>query len=600
MKKIKNYKGFTLIEIIVCISLISIICVITFVSISKSNNSKIEKFYSQFDDALEVYLSTHSEIYDNIYNNVEGAVITLNALKNEGLISDDIIDPETDSIIDYENKYYLLSDAVLLSNVENLEEGIEQCDGMVEISVLKSWETLKDKVDTSDVIYICPKNESDINNETSNTTELEERVSKLETILQRMSMNDKNYVIFDVNSDTSKLAYFPNNAGNNDSQDYNDIWRIVTNKNSSSDYTLMYNQNINTNYSSLFPTVNDIISYDSKSLTKFTKNVAKSYSDCKNGIYISDEVYSVSAASLGNYYSFDSDSDLGYIQNLYKVGDKYYKSLSSYSYNCYYLPNAIEDVDNYITKEYSFLKKGSSYDSYYFSGTGRYSLDLFYNTNNLDYISMFDLRDRNPFKDDLYGAINSNLKSHIKQTKNSYKYSLISSTNTLIQSNDNSFNSTYFRSLTKDEVNKNQSWLSTFTIPIGLYISDQYEVSDLAYLDKVVSSYKYTPIALYYVYSSYGEITYKATNIVRAYKSSTIGGDSSRLYISSRNPSYYLTNAKYNPVIDLENVTLITNINNYSSNYKTKRSSCTNADLGTYDCPYLLKIGSYYSDGTTN
>lgn len=550
---------------------------------------------------MEVYLSTHNEVYDNIHDNVEGAVVTLNVLKNEGLISDNIIDPETDSIIDYENKYYVLSDAVLLSNEENSEEeGTELCDGMVEISVLKSWETLKDKVDTDDVIYICPKNGSGKISETTDSKELEERVSKLETILQRMNINDKNHVIFDVNSDTSKLAYFPDNAENNEYKDYNDIWRIVTNKNSSNEYTLMYNQPISTNYSSLFPKVSDIINYDSSTLKEYTKNVANSYSDCKNKKYISEKVYSINAAALGDYYSVDEDGDLGFIQNLYKVGDSYYKSLNSYDYSCSYLSTKIDDIDTYVLNgaEYSYLKKDSSYNSYYFSDNS-YSLSLINEKNYLDYISIFDLRDNNPFKDNLYETINTNFKSYMKKTSNSYRYSLISSTNTLIQKNDNSFNSTYFRTLTKDEVNKNQSWLSSFSIPIGLYISDYYDISEISYINKIAKSYKYTPIPLYYVYSTYGEIVYQSTNIVRAYRSETICGNSSSIYLCG-GTSYYLKNAKYNPIIDLKNVALLTNINNYSTNYKTKRPTCTNDDLGTYECPYLLKIGSYFSDGTTN
>ena len=38
----------------------------------------------------------------------------------------------------------------------------------------------------------------------------------------------------------------------------------------------------------------------------------------------------------------------------------------------------------------------------------------------------------------------------------------------------------------------------------------------------------------------------------------------------------------------------MTNINNYPESYKT---ACATATLGSADCPYIIKIGSYYSNG---
>lgn len=603
MFKIKNKdkKGFTLIEIIVCISLITIIGVSTTFIIIKSNAKKEQKllnrYASTFDNALEVYLSNHQEITDNIDNYANAAAITLEVLKNDGLIEDDLG-------INYKENYYLLSNAQLLSKDETLDVECDNDDvNVVSIEIFKNWD-LKE-VDGSKVIYVCPKNTgSDNSNSNNDTKELEDRISKLETIIQRMNFNDNNFVIFDVETDNSKIAYFPENASNNETEDYNDIWRIVTNSSNSSNYTLMYNQNISTNYKSLFPKVSDIEEYDSDllidtSTQKHKYNYATSYANCKNESYINDKVYSLSAAVLGQWYGFDGD--LGKIQGLYKTGNDYYKSISySNTNNCYYLTNKLDDVDAYIEQDlgYSYLKKDSSFIPYYFSKNSNYILDLVTVKNNLDYISMFDLRDTNPFKDALYNSINSNLKSSLIKTKKSYRYSLISSTNSLISQSDNSFNSTYLRTLTKDEVEKNKSWLSTFSIPIGLYVESWYDISDISYINDVVGAAKYSPIGLYYVYSSYGEITYNSSYVVNSYKSDTIGGNSSNIYISSHNPSYYVRTAKYYPVIDIKDATLITNINNYSTNYKNKRPTCTNDKLGTQECPYLLKLGNYYSDGT--
>ena len=606
MKRKKNNRGFTIIEIIVCISLISIIGIGMTIIIVKNNEKKeqkiLNKYETTFDNALEVYLSNHEEISNNLNTNAKAAAVTLEVLKNDGLIAEDLD-------IDYKNNYYLLSNAKLLSADENTSN-VECDNNVVPIEVFKKWDLSEDD-DGKRVIYICPNNDDSSNNTTSaDTKDLEERVSKLETLLQRMNMNDKNYVIFDVESDNSQLAYFPDNEDNNEYGDYNDIWRIVENASSSNNYTLMYNQSISTNYSSLFPKVSDIEDYTKDSSNKLlveetqTKyKYAKTYTDCENSNFITEKVYSLNAGVLGNYYSFDSDGDLGNIQGLYKIGTDYYTSAKYYSTTkCYYFTTKLDNVDAYIAQnlEYSYLKKDSPYKSYYFSNNGDDALNLVNETSGLDYISMFDLNETNPFKDALKKAINSNFINNLKESSNSYSYSLITSTNSLIGRNDNGYNSTYLRTLTKQEVDNNKSWLSTFTVPIGLYYSSGYDISELSHLNTIVTSYKYTPKELYYVYSSYGEITYKSTYVVKAYKSSTIYASGDTIGLTKLNPSYSLLNAKYNPVIDLKNATLLTNINNYSYNYKTKRSSCTNDQLGTYECPYLLKIGNYFSDGTTS
>ncbi len=164
-----NKKGYTLLEIIIVLGIITIIGVGSIVGVNIVNNKKIEKFYDKFDDALSVYLETHNEVYTNLKENVEGSVITLEVLKNEGLISDNLIDPEGNKI-DYENNYYVLSSAKLLDNEEDEEESTDVCEGQVSIEVIKSWETLKDKVDTGNVIYICPKNsDNDDSTNTNNT-----------------------------------------------------------------------------------------------------------------------------------------------------------------------------------------------------------------------------------------------------------------------------------------------------------------------------------------------------------------------------------------------------------------------------------------------
>ena len=139
-------KGFTLIEIIVVIVLLSVIGVGTSIAVIKVNDKQeqdvLVKNEKDFKNALDVYLTNHNEVINNINNNSEGAVISLELLKNEGLISDKLD-------INYKDNYYIVIKA-LLSN-KNLEE---ECENSIGLNTIASW--VKDE-DSSKVLYFCPK-----------------------------------------------------------------------------------------------------------------------------------------------------------------------------------------------------------------------------------------------------------------------------------------------------------------------------------------------------------------------------------------------------------------------------------------------------------
>ncbi len=111
-------------------------------------------------------------------------------------------------------------------------------------------------------------------------------------------------------------------------------------------------------------------------------------------------------------------------------------------------------------------------------------------------------------------------------------------------------------------------------------------------------------VTLRYVYSLYGELSKSDNDIVSYYRSgesTTITSSGSRTSLSSGSTSYSINTARYNPVIDLKDATLLSSYESYSSSYKNKYSSCDSSKLGSYDCPYLLKFtNGYYSDGTNS
>lgn len=148
-----NKKGFTLIEIIVCIALITTISITTSIIVFNKNKNEqtlLEKYSNSFKNALEVYLSDNNEITYNIKNNAKAAVVTLEVLKNEGLIEKNI------KGIDYKNNYFLLSNALLLDE-KNTNTDCE--NDVISVEVFAKWD-LEKNANGKKVIYVCPKNSS--------------------------------------------------------------------------------------------------------------------------------------------------------------------------------------------------------------------------------------------------------------------------------------------------------------------------------------------------------------------------------------------------------------------------------------------------------
>lgn len=182
----KNKRGFTLIEIIICISLIVIIGVSATVVVLKANKTReisiLKANEKKLENALQVYVSNHKEITTNLNNNAKAALVTLETLKNEGLIKDDMK-------VDYKENYFMLSNAVLAP------AGKFDCENnVIGIEVFKKWD-LKE-LDGSKVIYICPRD----NGVSSNNaiTNKEDYVAKGENPKNFVKINERLWRIVEI------------------------------------------------------------------------------------------------------------------------------------------------------------------------------------------------------------------------------------------------------------------------------------------------------------------------------------------------------------------------------------------------------------------
>ena len=139
-------KGFTLIEIIVCIALISVIGVGSFIGIKivdkKILKDKLDQITDQAVQAAQIYLETNNVAYNQLYNNQNGVSLPLKLLVNEGLL--DISNTKLDDS-DLENQY-----VVTFLGGSGSSENCEQ------ITTTTSWSN-------NQPIYLCMRSDGTSN-----------------------------------------------------------------------------------------------------------------------------------------------------------------------------------------------------------------------------------------------------------------------------------------------------------------------------------------------------------------------------------------------------------------------------------------------------
>lgn len=97
-----NRKGFTLIEIIMCVALIAVIGIVVGVNSDKIfGNDKDEKHVATtIISAAEVYAEGNRGIVQPLYEEKGFVILTIKQLKDEGLLDDDLTDEEGNNIAD--------------------------------------------------------------------------------------------------------------------------------------------------------------------------------------------------------------------------------------------------------------------------------------------------------------------------------------------------------------------------------------------------------------------------------------------------------------------------------------------------------------------
>lgn len=542
-------RGFTLIEIIICIALIAIIgTTMTFVVINSNKNKQIKILENNnkiLENALEVYLEKHEEIQTNLENSAKGAVVTLEVLKNEGLI-----DEKQFKGIELKKNYFFLSYS-MLDNKPNTD-----CDNnVIPLSIVESW-----KVDTDKVVYICPRTDSgsggDNGSDDENKSSIINQYGNSGYYIAKGS-NPNNWVKFEVTAGNSNtdLAYFPNDEDK-------DLWRIVS-IDENGGIKLVYNKDVKANNQLIYTNYNgNDKNYEDVTIFDTTEPSVKRLSDLRTYLELDGRIFSAYCDININkcFYPYKIDRvKRGPYRYQFKA---FYKLKTSYNYTlsnerCIKGSNNKKYLDcnygsNKSTFRYSSLNGWNIMDLYddgiYNNDEYKENTKLYYLYNNITNKDWLDVNDAYYFYDKS-GAVFDLDFSYTKRVK--------------------------LFSLTKNDIDASlligKSWLYNFNTLSGVYRGDSY--GNGSHYDTYSN-----------VYISSGD-THAEYSILQSVTGCTTGDLNCDSYDEDYQ-AFELSTGQYYPVITLK------------SNVKLKGNKCNTKDkLGSKKCPYTLEWVDDVTDG---
>lgn len=143
----KNKRGFTLIEILIVISIVAVVTISSLALVNKSmENSKersLEQLYNKIELAAETYLNKNDYLLQNLYNSREPICTKIYTLQNSSLLDFNIKNPVTNETINGsscvytyidDNGYVVTTfrDEVITSNAKTLANKILEDNGIID------------------------------------------------------------------------------------------------------------------------------------------------------------------------------------------------------------------------------------------------------------------------------------------------------------------------------------------------------------------------------------------------------------------------------------------------------------------------------------
>jgi prepilin-type N-terminal cleavage/methylation domain-containing protein len=126
----KNRKGFTLVELIVVVGLLSLMAVAVGVSLNRSiknqNETSYEEFVAKVVSSANLYASNNKTILDSLYSDKGFVMTTVQDIIDEGYLSKNTINPETNKLINGEDKVKITLDSTGFISIEYPTDGISE------------------------------------------------------------------------------------------------------------------------------------------------------------------------------------------------------------------------------------------------------------------------------------------------------------------------------------------------------------------------------------------------------------------------------------------------------------------------------------------
>lgn len=559
----KNKNGFTIIEIIVCISLLLLVGTGSFFGIKLiSSNITIRELNEISDkiyEAANVYLETNNEVKERLYNDKEAVVLPLSVLQNEGLITFNDINIKEHSVL------------LTLGSTDPNSKCIDS-------TVVGTWEKENDTViylctDISDELKNLPTTVSDLSTRISNleatvssidvtnkadkseVDALKSRIEDLESAMALIGSGGNNWVLFDVTADTSKVASW---------SDVNeDLWNVVGISNGK--IKLMYNTYV-TSKNSLVGINNELVygaatakcekGLRELSGSKFYANSTLT-NHYKNGKFKKIDI---------NNFSWETEAITATPNIFYNTENNIFYAMTDTDKYCD-IYDSVSFGSNPIDNLYRKLSSGATRYTQYYSNTDFFYTEMFNDTYQTSGAK----------KKVLYEHINLNLRNKISEENYYYEYNTSMSIRT-----DKTYSDKLGTLSAHDNLSNIKENLIGKAFVIGVYNSSS--------LDSTYTGY---------IGISNGEVvTVPGIRTYTLVLNPSSNWKTCKNLDNNRCNGEILQTRPYLPVITLDknqSPTLLTNLSQYPDSYKNKYTTCTNNNqLGTKECPRILK----FSDGT--
>ena len=327
-------RGFTLIEIIVCVAILSIVSIGTILIVTNNDGTDLNKITNKILESANLFVSIEKDIDGNIYRDEilddrKGIKIPLKTLVNKGYVSDEdakeIYDKKSSLLTEDAKDFYVLFLAG--SGEEN-----DYCE-IGQITSIASW------MEEEGPVYLCNKLLGTSKNEISNGY-----IAK--------GFDANNWVKFDVVPNKNDWVYFPNDGEE-------DLWRIIS-ISDSGEIKLIYNKNVSVNNKKN-------INYNMEACNDSGKcklNIESIYKVCSDSYYwllMDDDKLSLSGI-------FEETSENQIYSPKYYIYDaivnKNYVKKGTFKNNVYYISLSGTNVEASLDLRYVIRQKDSSYEDY--------------------------------------------------------------------------------------------------------------------------------------------------------------------------------------------------------------------------------------------